>query len=226
MRAFWKGNGTNVVRIFPYSAVQFSANEHCLRFFASKVNVPDASQCDLACHPSHVTLVPQEVTSKKQCGWCKSLPCRRSYSSRTHDGLIRPVCVYTATGWGAAGGAAAVGGRMRGHVRHAGDSPAGRRAPAPVAAQCWLHRCPPCGSPRHLNIAPILACMAHAHALACACHTSWLPQRSRPGRAEECCFPRTEELGVGVGLRMHTCIHGAGAKCLLLCHALTTRQRG
>ncbi|BDA48501.1 probable envelope ADP,ATP carrier protein, chloroplastic [Coccomyxa sp. Obi] len=27
LRAFWKGNGTNVVRIFPYSAVQFSANE-------------------------------------------------------------------------------------------------------------------------------------------------------------------------------------------------------
>ena len=37
VRAFWKGNGTNVVRIFPYSAVQFSANEHCLRFLASKV---------------------------------------------------------------------------------------------------------------------------------------------------------------------------------------------
>jgi solute carrier family 25 phosphate transporter 23/24/25/41 len=28
VRAFWKGNGTNVVRIFPYSAVQFAANDH------------------------------------------------------------------------------------------------------------------------------------------------------------------------------------------------------
>ncbi|EIE27681.1 mitochondrial substrate carrier protein [Coccomyxa subellipsoidea C-169] len=36
LRAFWKGNGTNVVRIFPYSAVQFSANEKYKRLLATK----------------------------------------------------------------------------------------------------------------------------------------------------------------------------------------------
>lgn len=37
LRAFWKGNGTNVVRIFPYSAVQFSANEQYKALLASEV---------------------------------------------------------------------------------------------------------------------------------------------------------------------------------------------
>ena len=37
MRAFWRGNGTNVVRIFPYSAVQFSMNDACKRLLASQV---------------------------------------------------------------------------------------------------------------------------------------------------------------------------------------------
>ena len=38
VRAFWRGNGTNVIRIFPYSAVQFSTNDACKRIMASKVS--------------------------------------------------------------------------------------------------------------------------------------------------------------------------------------------
>ena len=37
VRAFWRGNGTNVVRIFPYSAVQFSTNDFLKRLFTSQV---------------------------------------------------------------------------------------------------------------------------------------------------------------------------------------------
>ena len=40
VRAFWRGNGTNVIRIFPYSAVQFSTNDGCKRIMASKVHNP------------------------------------------------------------------------------------------------------------------------------------------------------------------------------------------
>ena len=41
IRAFWKGNGTNVIRIFPYSAVQFSTNDHLKRLLATKVYFQD-----------------------------------------------------------------------------------------------------------------------------------------------------------------------------------------
>ena len=40
MRAFWRGNGTNVIRIFPYSAVQFSTNDAVKRLLASQVGPP------------------------------------------------------------------------------------------------------------------------------------------------------------------------------------------
>ena len=35
MRAFWKGNGTNIIRIFPYSAAQLSANDFFKRRLAT-----------------------------------------------------------------------------------------------------------------------------------------------------------------------------------------------
>ena len=35
MSAFWKGNGTNIIRIFPYSAAQLSANDYFKRTFAT-----------------------------------------------------------------------------------------------------------------------------------------------------------------------------------------------
>lgn len=34
MLAFWKGNGTNIIRIFPYSAAQLSANDFYKRVLA------------------------------------------------------------------------------------------------------------------------------------------------------------------------------------------------
>ena len=40
VRAFWRGNGTNVLRIFPYSAVQFSTNDAVKRLLASQVCPP------------------------------------------------------------------------------------------------------------------------------------------------------------------------------------------
>ena len=53
MRAFWRGNGTNVVRIFPYSAVQFSTNDACKRLLASPVGVLPSSLIGMA--PSHMS---------------------------------------------------------------------------------------------------------------------------------------------------------------------------
>lgn len=35
MLAFWKGNGTNIIRIFPYSAAQLSANDFYKRNLAT-----------------------------------------------------------------------------------------------------------------------------------------------------------------------------------------------
>lgn len=35
VRAFWKGNATNIIRIFPYSAAQLSSNDFYKRLFAS-----------------------------------------------------------------------------------------------------------------------------------------------------------------------------------------------
>ena len=46
VRAFWRGNGTNVIRIFPYSAVQFSTNDACKRIMASKVSLLTLCLCD------------------------------------------------------------------------------------------------------------------------------------------------------------------------------------
>jgi len=34
--AFWKGNGANVIRIFPYSAAQLAANDQYKRLLAPK----------------------------------------------------------------------------------------------------------------------------------------------------------------------------------------------
>lgn len=34
--AFWKGNGANVIRIFPYSAAQLAANDQHKRLLAPK----------------------------------------------------------------------------------------------------------------------------------------------------------------------------------------------
>ncbi len=34
--AFWKGNGANVIRIFPYSAAQLAANDTYKRLLAPK----------------------------------------------------------------------------------------------------------------------------------------------------------------------------------------------
>jgi solute carrier family 25 phosphate transporter 23/24/25/41 len=34
--AFWKGNGTNIIRIFPYSAAQLSANDFYKRLIAGE----------------------------------------------------------------------------------------------------------------------------------------------------------------------------------------------
>lgn len=36
MLAFWKGNGANVIRIFPYSAAQLAANDTYKRLLAPK----------------------------------------------------------------------------------------------------------------------------------------------------------------------------------------------
>jgi solute carrier family 25 phosphate transporter 23/24/25/41 len=35
-RAFWKGNGTNIIRIFPYSAAQLAANDQYKRIVAGE----------------------------------------------------------------------------------------------------------------------------------------------------------------------------------------------
>lgn len=35
IRAFWKGNGTNIIRIFPYSAAQLSSNDFYKRLLAT-----------------------------------------------------------------------------------------------------------------------------------------------------------------------------------------------
>lgn len=42
MIAFWKGNGTNIIRIFPYSAAQLSANDFYKRNLATdgELSVP------------------------------------------------------------------------------------------------------------------------------------------------------------------------------------------
>lgn len=36
LRAFWKGNGLNIIRIFPYSAAQLSSNDQYKRLFADE----------------------------------------------------------------------------------------------------------------------------------------------------------------------------------------------
>lgn len=37
VRAFWKGNGTNIIRIFPYSAAQLAANDQYKRILSDAV---------------------------------------------------------------------------------------------------------------------------------------------------------------------------------------------
>jgi solute carrier family 25 phosphate transporter 23/24/25/41 len=36
--AFWKGNGVNIIRIFPYSAAQLAANDSYKRLLAGRLS--------------------------------------------------------------------------------------------------------------------------------------------------------------------------------------------
>ncbi len=50
--AFWKGNGANVVRIFPYSAAQMAANDQYKRLL-----VPSDATCAI---PAPLPLFPRQ----------------------------------------------------------------------------------------------------------------------------------------------------------------------
>lgn len=62
LRAFWKGNSANVVRIFPYSAAQLMANDYYKRLLASQARTRPASapvHADLPTYSSSFGTRPQ-----------------------------------------------------------------------------------------------------------------------------------------------------------------------
>lgn len=114
MLAFWKGNGVQIIRIFPYSAGQLMTNDMYKRLLAN-----------------HVSLGRQAVAAAQ----CLSLaePAMRLAATRR--------CCPPVAGWRADGAAAADGGRVRWDDRDCADAPAGHHPPAAGAAQQRLHGC-------------------------------------------------------------------------------------
>ena len=119
VRAFWRGNGTNVIRIFPYSAVQFSTNDAVKRLLASQVGPPAAFNGTIhfywraACFEASALLpVLSTYSDLHVC-------CAGRQHSCESEAACRGMC------W---------------HVSNPCDPPLGCCAAAHVSATCRIHR--------------------------------------------------------------------------------------
>ena len=103
--AFWKGNGTNIIRIFPYSAAQLSANDFYKRMLATDGELTVAMRLTAgACagmtataltHPLDTVRLRLALPSHPYAGVSHPTRAHR----HTHDDLPVSICPVSAAHW-------------------------------------------------------------------------------------------------------------------------------